>query len=230
MLRNRMILMDAASGDGSPSGNGTPATPPSTPQFTTPQTAGNVDPASTVTPPAQTPPEEQTPEANKEPEQVATPEPTKIEVDLKGLKDEDVADLVTFAEVHKLTKEQAQALVDTRKAEHDAIANSQKEMVEKRAAVHSKWETELKADKDFGGQNYDQNIHVNEKFIGEHMPALGKLLTDNGQKLPPMIMKELNSVARKLYSESEFVQGAGGSHKSNNHHPTDYYGKEQNGK
>lgn len=226
MFKKLNILMDAANPDGSPSGNGSTPPAPSTPQFTTPETVGT----SAGTPPATPAPAAnqggQTPNQSQPPQ---TPEPTK-EVDLKGLAPESVKDITDFATAHKLSKEQTQAMIDQRKADNDAIAQEAEALKSQQAGIYTKWDEELKSDKEFGGQNYDQNIHINEKFIGDHMPGLGKLLTDSGKKLPPMIMKEINNVARKLYSENELVLGNAAQAQAEHKNPWDYYGTEQNSK
>ena len=147
---------------------------------------------------------------------------TPLELDLKGLEETAVADIKEFAKAHNLTKEQAQALVDKRKSDEDAKVTAVETYKAEEAKIFQKWETELKSDPDFGGDNFAHSVHNVNKLIREELPGLKNLLTTSGKRLPPSLMKDLNSVARKLYGETELVNGekvsTGDAWK-----PTDFY-------
>lgn len=227
-LKFRQILMDNANADGSASGNGTttqtPAETPATTQNQGDSVSGTTDGQKS----AEGAPNETGGNSDQSQPNASTEQ--KLEVDLKGLEETKVADVLEFAKTHNLTKEQAQALVDQRKEELDSSAAAATAAAEKlandRKEIHAKWEKELQEDPEFGGQKYSHNIHINNKMINEHMPELKNLLTNSGAKLPPKLMKELNAVARKLYSEAELVEGSGvKSSDDSDRKPWDFYGK-----
>lgn len=156
----------------------------------------------------------------------AVTEDKPLELEAKGLSEEQLSVVQEFAKAQKLTKEQAQGLVDKIKSDADVTAAKQAEMKQAEAQVYSKWEKELKEDAEFGGQNFAQNVHNVNKLIREEIPALKNLLTTSGKRLPPSVMKDLNNVARKLYGETEFNQGAK-TGKESTWHPTDFYKQKQ---
>lgn len=247
-MRIHRILMDSANADGSPSGYGAETTTTTTSTETT-QTQGNTgDTSQSNTTPAGTPNE--TPKTDDQSKQTTTEEnlsgygnaatttkedpkgETKetvvtedkpLELDLKGFEEAGVQDIRDIAKAHNLTKEQAQGLIDKRRATIDSHVEANKTKVDE---IHTKWETELKADADFGGQNFDQSVHNVNKLIREELPGVKNLLTGGKKRLHPDIMRDLNKVARKLYGETEFNPGdKGGNDKSWN--PLDFYNKKQ---
>jgi hypothetical protein len=147
-------------------------------------------------------------------------------LDLKGLAEDSIKDIHEFAKAHGLTKEQTQGLVDKRKSDEDSKVAATESYKAAELEVYKDWENELKTDTDFGGQNFDHSVHNVNKLIREELPGLKNLLTTSGKRLPPSLMKDLNSVARKLYSETELVQGDKGSAKDT-WHPTDFYKSKQ---
>jgi len=161
-----------------------------------------------------------------EAKETAVTDDKPLELDAKGLPEDEIKSVQEFAKAHKLTKEQAQGLVDKFKNNSEAMEAKKAEVKQLEQQVYVKWEKELKDDPDFGGQNFDQNIHNVNKLIREELPGLKNLLTSAGKRLPPSVMKDLNSVARKLYSETEFNQGDKAGDKSS-WHPTDFYKQKQ---
>ena len=242
-MRLQKILMDAADDNGSPSGYGT-ETAATTQTSETPQTQGDsgnstqVDTQSTGTPDASAKTSDQskqaaTPESKEDvtgyntetkvEEKPATETPT-LELDVEGLPEETIKDIQEFAKSTNLTKEQAQAFVDKLKATEAAKAAAVENYKVEEAKVFQKWEAELKADPVFGGDNFAESVHSVNKLIREDLPGLKNLLTTSGKRLPPSVMKDLNSVARKLYGETELVQGEKAA-KADTWKPTDFYSK-----
>ena len=238
-LKIQKILMDSVEGDASPSGYGAETTTTATTTETAQtqgdtsngtqgdtSTAGAADKTATTDDKSkQTSTEEgvtgyEKPVEGSKPAEEAKP----LELDLKGLEEEKVADIVEFAKTHGLSKEQAQALVDKRKGDEDAKVAAVETYKTKEVEVFAKWEEELKADPDFGGENFANSVHSVNKLIREELPGLKNLLTTSGKRLPPSLMKDLNSVARKLYGETELVQGEKVS-SGDTWKPTDFYNK-----
>ena len=236
-LKIQKILMDSVEGDASPSGYGAETTTTATTTEAT-QTQGDTsngtqgDTSAAGAPNGTTTTDDKSKQTSTEegvtgyekPVEGSKPaeEAKPLELDLKGLEEEKVADIVEFAKTHNLTKEQAQALVDKRKGDEDAKVAAAETYKTKEVEVFAKWEEELKADPDFGGENFANSVHSVNKLIREELPGLKNLLTTSGKRLPPSLMKDLNSVARKLYGETELVQGekvnSGDTWK-----PTDFY-------
>lgn len=196
-----------------PAPNQTPKTPepaaatPPAPEVNTgyntppppPELAGYVDPAAApVTPPAPAEP---------------NAAPVVELVDLKELSDTDKKTFGEYFTQHKLTKEAQQALVNMRKNEvvsqQNAKVAQEKQVQAQVTKLKSDWFNELKADKDFGGANFDANTKMVNKFINDFMPNTKKMLTEKGGMLPPNTMRDFYSVAKKLYETEGFVQGDG---------------------
>ena len=245
MLLKHRILMDKADDNGSPSGYGaettTTATTPETSKTqgdTSNGTEGNASgegTANQTTAPDDKSKQAATTESEKDitgytgdkPAEGDKPKETPaLELDLKGLEEASVADIKEFTQAHGLTKEQAQALVDKRKADEDAKLAANETYKAEEAKVFQKWETELKSDPDFGGDNFAHSVHNVNKLIREELPGIKNLLTTSGKRLPPSIMKDLNKVARKLYGETELVQGDKVSTKDA-WNPLDFYKQKQ---
>ena len=220
MLRLHRILMDKVDDAGSPSGYGAETSTTATPTETT-QTQGsdNIDPKGDTSSAGtkvetstagdkskQTPTEDVTGYTKTENTKEEEAKPA-LELDLKGLPEESIKDIQDLAKDLGLTKDQAQALVDKRKSDEDAKVAAQETFKVKEAEVFKTWETELKSDPDFGGDNFAHSVHNVNKLIREELPGLKNLLTTSGKRLPPSVMKDLNNVARKLYGETELVQG-----------------------
>ena len=238
-LKIQKILMDSVEGDASPSGYGAETTTTATTTETA-QTQGDTsngtqgDTSTAGTPNGTATTDDKSKQTSREegvtgyekPVQTQKPaeEAKPLELDLKGLEEEKVADIVEFAKTHGLSKEQAQALVDKRKGDEDAKVAAVETYKTKEVEVFAKWEEELKADPDFGGENFANSVHSVNKLIREELPGLKNLLTTSGKRLPPSLMKDLNSVARKLYGETELVQGEKVS-SGDTWKPTDFYNK-----
>jgi len=158
-----------------------------------------------VTPPPATPP--------------ATPPPTddknKIVTDFGNLSEADKKSFSEYFDKHNLPKEARDALVEIRKNE---IATQQQAKVElekqiklEETKLRSNWYNELKTDKDFGGANFDANLKTVNNFMTNFLPGLKKMLTDKAGMLPPVVMKEYLSIAKKLNETEKLVNGDPGA-------------------
>lgn len=144
-----------------------------------------------------------------------TDEATKEVFELKteGLSSEETAKLKTFIDKNKLSKTQAQDLIDLKKAELKSQSEAQiqakkdQELAVKK--VKQGWEKELRSDPTFGGANFDKNNAAVDKLLLEQMPETRKVLTERGSMLPPYVMRDLAKLAEHLYSPNDsLVQGS----------------------
>lgn len=239
MLLKHRILMDKVDDNGSPSGYGTetptPATTPETPKTqgdTSDGTKGNASGEGTPNTPA-TGDDKSKSTASSEPQEDVTgykadkpAETPSLELDVEGLSEDVAKDVQEFAKTANLTKEQAQAYVEKVKANEAAKAAATENYKIEEAKVFQKWETELKADPEFGGENFAYSVNNVNKLLREELPGFKNILTTSGKRLPPSIMKDLNNVARKLYGETEFNQGNKTSTKDT-WNPLDFYKQKQ---
>ncbi len=197
-------------------------TPPSDIEINTGYEAPVEPPKEEVIPPAELPP---------------TPPPVedkdKVVTDFGNLSEADKKVLGDYFEKHKLPKEARDEMVALKKSE---ISNQlkaqqdQKALVEKETAkLKSTWYNELKNDKEFGGTNFDANIKMVNRLVGDFMPNVKKMLTDKGGMLPPGTMKDFHFVAKKLYETEKMVQGDPGTSETSKPGKfdflNDYYGK-----
>lgn len=241
MILKRWILMDKADENGSPSGYGSEA------ETTTSTTEGTEEKGNTGDSTAEnasssqgtqdkaagdsaeekdlTGYDKKDDKGDAKDEAVKDDKPFELE-NVEGLAEEKVKEIQEFAKAHKLSKEQAQGLVQKYKADEEARAKRIEDYKVEEAKVFKKWETELKEDPEFGGQNFNDSVHGVNRLIREELPGLKNLLTTSGKRLPPSLMKDLNKVARKFYGETEFNQGDRSS-ESKSWHPTDFYKQKQ---
>lgn len=241
MNLKRWILMDKADDSGSPSGYGSEDAKTTTETETTEEKGNTGDSSSkdassgkgTEDKAADTSTEKdltgydkkEDDKGDAKDEAVKDDKPLELE-NVEGLTEDKIKDIQKFAKDHKLTKEQAQGLVEKYKAEQALDIKAAEEYKTKEAEVFKKWENELKEDAEFGGKNFDQSVHGVNKLIREELPGLKNLLTTSGKRLPPSLMKDLNKVARKLYGETEFNLGDKGSD-NKSWKPTDFYKQKQ---
>lgn len=157
-----------------------------------------------------------TPDAGKQDDPPPKADEKKVEglefdLDIKDLDQPSVEILNKFFKEHKLSKEQAQALVDIRKAEVAANSKADNDYIEQQKAAVIKqkqdWHSELKKDPNFGGENFAKSINRVDKFLNEMMGDTKKVLTERKSMLPPYVMKDLLRVANLVYDTDKFVNG-----------------------
>lgn len=145
-----------------------------------------------------------------------------LEINTENLDETTVKEVQEFAKVNGLTKEQAQAVADKYKALAQDQAKYKADYEKTVKETYKKWEEDLRRDSDFGGANFAKSVHNVNKLLNENMPGLKNLLTTGGKRLPPSVMKDLNSLAKRMYGETEFNQGQAVSQKDT-WKPTDFY-------
>ncbi len=163
-----------------------------------PATGYGKDPLKADDPPADPPAEEKKVELG-------------FELDVKDLDEKEALKIKEFALTHKLPKEAAQALIDSKKAE---IANSiaarsqaEKDEVKRVNNIKAGWDRELRDHPTFGKENFEQSVFRAEKVYAEHMKETKLHLTKVGGMLPPYVMKDLNNLYDQLYSTQKLVEG-----------------------
>ena len=155
-------------------------------------------------------------------EEAKPTEDKPLEINTETLDEVTVKEVQEFAKVNGLTKEQAQAVADKYKALVQDQAKYKADYEKTVKETHKKWEEDLRRDSDFGGVNFAKSVHNVNKLLNENMPGLKNLLTTGGKRLPPSVMKDLNSLAKRMYGETEFNQGQAVSQKDT-WKPTDFY-------
>lgn len=155
-------------------------------------------------------------------EEAKPTEDKPLEINTETLDEATVKEVQEFAKVNGLTKEQAQAVADKYKALMQDQAKYKADYEKTVKETYKKWEEDLRRDSDFGGANFAKSVHNVNKLLNENMPGLKNLLTTSGKRLPPSVMKDLNSLAKRMYGETEFNQGQAVSQKDT-WKPTDFY-------
>jgi len=117
------------------------------------------------------------------------------------------ADLGEFHEVAKdldLTQDQAQKLVDfqSKRAEASTEAFTQS-MIDAHQKQNEDWVSELKADKDFGGDDLDKNIGLAVKVTNKFgSPELKAILDSSGMGNNPELIKMFNRIGKSISEDS----------------------------
>ena len=87
-------------------------------------------------------------------------------------------DLKTFAKANNLTQEQAQALADLGAKQAQKFQATQADAL---AQARTTWEAEAKADKEYGGDKFGENLAVAQKAMAAYAsPELKTLLNQTG--------------------------------------------------
>lgn len=134
-----------------------------------------------------------------------------LKLDAKTLDETSVQQIKEFAEKHKLSQEQAQALVDSKVAEIIQVTKqTEQQQIEVKKQIEQQkaaWAKELKEDSIFGGVNFNKNINMVEKVLSDFMPNTKKMLTERKSVLPPYVMRDLAVIAKELFKTPKLVRG-----------------------
>lgn len=163
-------------------------------------------------------PEEETPVEPVKEAPVAD-DKNKIVTDFGTLPEADKKSFSEYFEKHNLPKEARDNLVEIRKnelaeqelADQKAKADYDKQVQLETAKLKSKWYNELKNDKDYGGAKFDAHNKMVSKFVSDFLPSLKNLLTEKDGMMPPSVMKDYLSLAKKLNETEKLVQGDPGA-------------------
>ena len=185
-------LVPSTSGYGQPPAPAAPA----------PSTSGYGQPPAPEVPPV--PPAAAVPPVTSEPP--ATPEvPPPVKHDYTKLNTEGVNDdikkaYIEYAEANNLDPETAQKFVDLKKMEIKKVGEMQTQRKQAYEAQKKTWVDNLKAHPEFGGNNFDNSVHITEKYIREFFPGFNKELTTNKSMLPDSIMLDFFARAKEAYN------------------------------
>ena len=127
------------------------------------------------------------------------------------LSDGEVTEVLAFANKHKLPQSVVDDMIADRKSEIEAWKNNnakKKQDAQNAATVRqNEWYDELKADPDFGGDNFSINVKKVDKLVADFMPNIKKELTKGGGMLPPYIMRDFFKLANHLHKTGTLVEG-----------------------
>ena len=137
------------------------------------------------------------------------------DLDVKDLDESLAKDIKEFAKLNKLPKEVAQALVnrekETTNAINEAVDKVTKEfkssMETRQRQTRQKWQGELKADKEFGGEHFKQNLKRVDNVLEKFFPNVKNMLTTDKGMLPPSAMKDILNLHKVLFKDDKIVTG-----------------------
>lgn len=106
-----------------------------------------------------------------------------------------------FAKAKNLTNEEAQGLLDL-------SLKAQEKQAEAYRATQAEWVTQSKADKEFGGGQFDQNLAVANKALDAFgTPELKTLLRDTGFGNHPEVIRAFVNVGKAVGEDKLVVRG-----------------------
>ncbi len=112
----------------------------------------------------------------------------------------------SIAKAHKLTNEQMKAFAVYAQKEHEAFMQERQNNMEK-------WESELKKDPDFAGENFNTAVQYAAAGL-RHIDtdgSLAKVLEESGYGSHPAVVKAMHKIGKMLNNDS--IVGKGGSAK-----------------
>ena len=127
-----------------------------------------------------------------------------VKESLGKLPEEESTSISKFAKDNKLTADQVNAYAKLRESEINEASENEIASIRKYRQESVAY---LKADKEFGGDNYQSNINKVEKILESHFPLMKKKLTERGSMMPPYLMKEMLGVYNLLHSTTKLVGG-----------------------
>ena len=117
-------------------------------------------------------------------------------------------DLGAFHELAKnmnLTQDQAQGLVDYQSKRAEGALQSQQEAF---TDQQEGWIKELKADKDFGGDSFDENSALAAKVVRKFgNPEVTSMLMKTGMGNNPLLVKMFNSIGKAISEDNLQIDG-----------------------
>ena len=124
-------------------------------------------------------------------------------------------EVIAFAKENKLTQAAAQKLVDMGvnlgKATMDSMAKAEADNIIKTGDA---WVSELKADKDFGGEKFDETVNRAKRMIKTlNNPKLNAFFEGDPEKgrIPygnhPELVKTFAAIDRMINAEANFIEG-----------------------
>lgn len=116
----------------------------------------------------------------------------------------DVEKVASLAKEANLTPEVAQKVVE---AQDRAVKSYKDRLLADNAKSTAKWVEDLKADKEFGGEKFNESVELAKRgFHAYAGPELIKLMNDTGWGNHPEVVKTFARIGRTL-QEGRFVTG-----------------------
>lgn len=169
----------------------------------TPETEGEKPTVESPAPGTETPKETGTDPA---PEGDKTPEPEKeVQYDLKlaegsKLGQKDIDSVTAFAKENNLSNEAAQKLLDSKASQYAEFQQGQQEFLR---TQQTRWLEETKADKEIGGDKFDQSIALAKLPIAKYAsPGLRKMLDDSGLGNHPEVIKMFARIGKTMQPDT----------------------------
>ena len=135
--------------------------------------------------------------------------PTAYELKLPegSLLDESAVErTVSYAKERGLTNEQAQAILER---EHGAVASYVEAQTKALQTKATAWVAEIKADKEIGGEKFNENVELAKRVIQKHAPEnLKKVLNETGLGNHPDLVRMLVSIAKGGAEDKMVIPGA----------------------
>lgn len=153
---------------------------------------------------------------NKPPEDAAANVPESYEFSMPEgvtIDDATLGDLKSLSKDLGLSQEQAQKIADLGVQQSERWAQQQTEYANQ---VREEWATQVKADKELGGEAFDQSIGLASRAIKEFgTPELVNLLNETGLGNHPEVIRAFFK-AGKMIADDQVVPGG-----RNNNNPLD---------
>lgn len=165
-----------------------------------------------LTKPPATPPAVDTPAVAKPEATAATTAPVipdKYDLKLPDgslLNAKAVERIAAYAKAQRLTNEQAQSVLDT---EHKAVASFIDGQIGELEARATAWATEAKADKEFGGDAFPQNMEYAKRAVDKYAtPGLKQILNETGLGNHPEMLRVFYRIGKAMKEDSVVVPGS----------------------
>lgn len=144
------------------------------------------------------------PEDKQDPQKQTPPEEYELELpEGSHLQPMDLEEVASFAKEHKLSQEQAQALV----VQRDKVINNYIQMTNDKWTEQTKtWVENIKKDREMGGEAFEANAELAKRVIARFgSQELRKALTDTGLGNHPELVRFVINVGKTM-SEDVLVQ------------------------
>lgn len=159
------------------------------------------------------------------------PDKFDLKIPEKAIISQDhVERIAAFAKEHGLTNDKAQAILER---DNQLLAEDRARMLKEQETSMSKmqegWLTTAKADKEFGGEQFDKNIELARRVLGKYgTPEFNAILTDPKQGMfgnHPELVRVLVRIGKAMGEDSFVNPGANGGNKNSESFADKFYGK-----
>lgn len=176
------------------------ATPPAQPSTTvTPETPAAPPPAAPAAAPAAPP--------SQPPAVAAAPSALDLKLPEGSLLNaDDLANVTKYATTHKLSKEQASALLND---QHALAAAVMQRYAEQQQAISNGWRQEVETDKTLGGKNFMATMKYTKAVMDKFAPegsAFRELLDTTGYGNHPEFLRFVAAIGKAIGEDSTLLR------------------------